>query len=276
MEYLLGKNRALELREELKDNLSKLDRKLKLVCLVNKQDASSIGYAASQAKLASSLGIDYELIEMEESKDCYVQEINRINNDDSIDGCLITRPLFKGANEEEIISLLNPLKDVDGMNALSLGELFINKENAIKPATPRAIVELLKSYNIEIKGKDILVVGRSISVGKPVSIMLLNEHGTVTIAHTRTLDLDEKISRADILVAAVGKPHIIDSSKCKEGAIVIDAGIHYLEERIVGDVIPSEKIKYISKVPGGVGILTSTLIMDNVYRCYLRRKNNGI
>lgn len=276
MEYLLGKNRALEIREELKENLSKLNRKLKLVCLVNKKDASSIGYASSQAKLASSLGIDYELIEMEENKEAYVEKINRINNDDSIDGCLITRPLFKGANEEEIISLLNPLKDVDGMNALSLGELFINKENAIKPATPRAILELLRAYNIEIKGKDILVVGRSISVGKPVSIMLLNEHGTVTIAHTRTLDLDEKISRADILVAAVGKPHIIDSSKCKEGAIVIDAGIHYLEERIVGDVIPSEKIKYISKVPGGVGILTSTLIMDNVYRCYLRRKNNGI
>ena len=134
----------------------------------------------------------------------------------------------------------------------------------------------LKAYNIEIKGKDILIIGRSISVGKPVSIMLLNEHATVSIAHTRTLNLDEKISRADIVVAAVGRPHIIDSSKCKEGAIVIDAGIHYLEEGIVGDVIPSSKLKYISKVPGGVGILTSTLIMDNVYRCYLRRKYNGI
>ncbi|MBE6142981.1 MAG: bifunctional 5,10-methylenetetrahydrofolate dehydrogenase/5,10-methenyltetrahydrofolate cyclohydrolase [Erysipelotrichaceae bacterium] len=271
MELLIGKEISNKIREELKGNLSKLDRKLKLVCLVNKEDASSIGYSRSQGKLASTLGIDYELIEMEPSKEAYEKEIKRINEDCLIDGCLITRPLFKGANEEEIISLLDPLKDVDGMNALSLGELFINKEEAIKPATPRAILELLKGYNIEIKGKDILVVGRSISVGKPVAIMLLNEHATVTIAHTRTLDLDAKLSRADIVVAAVGRPHIIDSSKCKEGAIVIDAGIHYLEDGIVGDVLPNEKLKAISKVPGGVGILTSTLIMDNVYRCYLRR-----
>ena len=276
MELLIGKEISNRIREELKENLAKLDRKLKLVCLVNKEDASSIGYSKSQAKLASNLGIDYELVEMEPTKEAYEKEIKRVNEDDLIDGCLITRPLFKGANEEEIISLLNPLKDVDGMNATSLGELLINKEDAIKPATPRAILELLKGYNIEIKGKDVLVVGRSISVGKPVSIMLLNEHATVSIAHTRTINLDEKISRADIVVAAVGRPNIIDSSKCKEGAIVIDAGIHYLENGIVGDVIPSNKLKYISKVPGGVGILTSTLIMDNVYRCYLRRKNNGI
>lgn len=271
MELLLGKEIALKLQEELKSNLSKLDRKLKLVCLVNKEDASSIGYAASQSKLALKLGIDYELIEMEASKEDYKQKIQEINSNDLIDGCLITRPLAKNLNEEEIISLLDPFKDVDGMNPLSLGELLINKENSIKPATPRAIMELLKGYNIEIKGKDILVIGRSISVGKPVALMLLNEHGTVSIAHTRTIDLNEKISRADIIIAAVGKPHIIDSKYCKDGAIVIDAGIHYLESGIVGDVIPNEKLKAISKVPGGVGILTSTLIMDNVYQCYLRR-----
>lgn len=271
MELLIGKEISNRIREELKENLAKLDRKLKLVCLVNKEDASSIGYSKSQAKLASNLGIDYELVEMEPTKEAYEKEIKRVNEDDLIDGCLITRPLFKGANDEEIISLLNPLKDVDGMNATSLGELLINKEDAIKPATPRAILELLKGYNIEIKGKDVLVVGRSISVGKPVALMLLNEHGTVSIAHTRTIDLNTKLGQADIVVAAVGRPHIIDSSYCKEGAIVIDAGIHYLEDGIIGDVIPNEKLKAISKVPGGVGILTSTLIMDNVYRCYLRR-----
>ena len=271
MELLIGKEISNRIREELKENLAKLDRKLKLVCLVNKEDASSIGYSKSQAKLASNLGIDYELVEMEPTKEAYEKEIKRVNEDDLIDGCLITRPLFKGANEEEIISLLNPLKDVDGMNATSLGELLINKEDAIKPATPRAILELLKGYNIEIKGKDVLVVGRSISVGKPVALMLLNEHGTVSIAHTRTVDLNSKLGQADIVIAAVGRPHIIDSSYCKEGAIVIDAGIHYLEEGIIGDVVPNEKLKAISKVPGGVGILTSTLIMDNVYRCYLRR-----
>ena len=253
MELLIGKEISNRIREELKENLAKLDRKLKLVCLVNKEDASSIGYSKSQAKLASNLGIDYELVEMEPTKEAYEKEIKRVNEDDLIDGCLITRPLFKGANEEKIISLLNPLKDVDGMNATSLGELLINKEDAIKPATPRAILELLKGYNIEIKGKDVLVVGRSISVGKPVALMLLNEHGTVSIAHTRTIDLNSKLGQADIVVAAVGRPHIIDSSYCKEGAIVIDAGIHYLEDGIIGDVIPNEKLKAISKVPGGPG-----------------------
>lgn len=271
MELLLGKEIALKIREQLKENLSNLDRKLKLVCLVNKEDPSSIGYCKSQEKLAATLGIDYLLIEMEPNEKDYIQKINQINNDDLIDGCLITRPLFKGADEEKIISLLNPLKDVDAMNSHSLGEILINKEDAIKPATPRAILELLKGYDISLKGKDVLVVGRSISVGKPVALMLLNEHATITIAHTRTIDLNEKMSRADIIIAAVGKPHVLDAKYAKEGAIIIDAGIHYLEDGIVGDVLPNEKLKSISKVPGGVGILTSTLIMDNVYRCYLRR-----
>ena len=146
MELLLGKERALQIREELKSNLANLERKLKLVCLVNKNDASSVGYCASQAKLASTLGIDYELVEMEQTLEAYQNEIKRINEDDNIDGCLITRPLDKSLNEEYIISLLNPIKDVDAMNATSLGELFINKLDAIKPATPRAILELLKAY----------------------------------------------------------------------------------------------------------------------------------
>ena len=153
MEFLLGKEIALKIREELKTNLGSLERKLKLVCLVNKDDASSVGYAASQQKLAASLGIEYQLIEMEQTYEAYEREIRHINEDDLIDGCLITRPLDKKIDEEKIIGLLNPLKDVDAMNATSLGELFVNKINAIKPATPRAIMELLKGYNIEIKGK---------------------------------------------------------------------------------------------------------------------------
>lgn len=274
MELMLGKNASIKIKEDLKNKLEKLPRKLTLVSLVNEEDASSLGYCASQEKNANALGINYKLIKMPSDENAYLSKIKEINEDDLIDGCLITRPLFKGANEEKIIGSLNPLKDVDAMNAYSLGELFINKENAIKPATANAIMTLIEEYNIDVCGKNVLVVGRSVSVGKPVAMMLLNKNATVTIAHSKTSNLDELLSKADIVVVAIGKPHFIDSNKMKQGVIVVDAGIHYLESGIVGDVIPSDKCSLISKVPGGVGIITSALLMQNVYSCYKRRKQN--
>lgn len=274
MELMLGKNASLKIKEDLKTKLSSLDRKLTLVSLVNEEDTSSLGYCASQEKNCAALGINYKLIKMKPTEEDYLKKIKEINEDDLIDACLITRPLFKGANEEKIIASLNPLKDVDAMNAYSLGELFINKVDAIKPATANAIVTLLDEYNVDVTGKKVLVIGRSISVGKPVAMMLLNKNATVTLAHSKTSELDKELLSADIVIAALGKPHFIDSNKMKDGVIVVDAGIHYLESGIVGDVIPSEKCALISKVPGGVGIITSALLMQNVYSCYLRRKIN--
>lgn len=270
MEYLSGKELSNQIKERVKIEVSSLSRKPHMVVLVNPKDESSLGYVRMQEKTALQLGIRFSLIEMEESDQEYITKIKELNEDKDVDAIMVTRPLFQGASEAQIVNEICPYKDVDALNPLSLGELFISKEGYIAPATAQAIVEMIKAYHIDIKGKEVLVVGRSISVGKPVSMMLLEMNGTVTIAHSRSVNLEQLLGRADIVVAAVGKPHLIDSNKCKEGAIVIDAGIHYLEDGIVGDVKVSEKLQAISKVPGGVGALTTACLMMNVLKCYKR------
>lgn len=271
MEYLLGKERADKIKESIKDRVASLKRKPQLVVLLNSQDSSSRGYVRSQEKLALSLGYQFTLIEVETPSQ-YKEILNKLNNDDEVDAILLTRPLVPGSDELAIVSLISPLKDVDGMSAASLGKIVLNDKNALVPATARAIVEMLDAYKIDVCSKNVLIVGRSISVGKPTALLLLNKNANIAVAHTKTLDLDTKLSAADIVVVAVGKPHLIDGSKLKEEAIVIDAGIHYLEDKIIGDVKPSDNLKMISKVPGGVGTLTSACLMDNVLQCYFLRK----
>lgn len=275
MEYLLGKEIAKTIKEEVSEKIKHLDRAPSYCVLVNGEDSSSVGYVKMQEKTCLSLGIKFQMRMIEGNEEAYLNEIRKINDDPSIDACLITRPLFKGADENKIIATLSQKKDVDAMNPLTLGELFTSKEGYLAPATAEAIIEIIKYFNIDVLGKKVLVVGRSVSVGKPVSMMLLQMDGTVTIAHSKTIDLEDHLKEADIVVVAVGKPHIIDGDKIKEGAICIDAGIHYLESGIVGDVKPSEKLKFITKVPGGVGTVTSACLMKNILKCYERNHLNG-
>ena len=273
MELLLGKETALKIKEQVKNEVDKLEVKPKYVVLINKNDSTSIGYVNMQRKNATSLGIEFESIEMDDSEEQYIETIERLNNDKSVTAVMLTRPLFKGADEKKIISHLSSLKDVDAMSSASLGELFVGSSDYLAPCTAEAIMKLIKAYNIELKGKDVLVVGRSISVGRPVALMLLEENATVTIAHSRTSDLNDKLKNYDVIIAAVGKAHLIDASLCKEDAIIIDAGIHYLEDgSIVGDVKPSDKVKAISKVPGGVGTITSAVLMENIMKLYHKQR----
>ena len=274
MEYLLGKEQSLIIKNRIKEEISSLEVKPSLYVLINKDDTSSLGHVASLEKNALSLGISFVKIFMGASEKEYIEKIKELNDDSSCNAIMVTRPLFKGANEKKILSYIDPLKDVDVMNSSSLGEVFIGND-LIAPATSRAIMEILSYYNIDVEGKNVLVIGRSISVGKPVAMMLLNKNATVTIAHSKTKDLDEEIKRSDIIVCAVGKPYFLDSSKVKEKAIVIDAGIHYLDDgRILGDVKPClDKDITLSKVPGGVGALTSSLLFDNVLQLYFKQRN---
>lgn len=272
MEYLLGKEISLLIKQRVKEEVASLEVKPSLVVLVNENDPSSIGYVNSLEKNAINLGINFEKILMPSSEEVYISTIDELNVNPNVNAIMVTRPLFKGADETKILSWINPLKDVDVMNASSLGEIFIGNSD-VAPATAKAIIELIDYYNIECKGKNCLVIGRSISVGKPVSMMLLDKHATVTIAHSRTTSLDVLILQSDIIVCAVGKPHFLDCSKVKENAIVIDAGIHYLDDgRIVGDCLENEKVKYLSKVPGGVGTITSSVLMENVLKLYKKQR----
>lgn len=269
---LIGKEISLNIKNQIKEEVAFLAEKPALVVLVNQNDSSSIGYVNSMEKTALNLGYTFEKILMPNDETSYIETIKRLNEDDTVHAIMITRPLFKGADEKKILAYLSPLKDVDAMNKNSLGDIFVGNDD-IAPATSKAIIKMLEHYNIDVSGKDCLVIGRSISVGKPVSMMLLNKNATVTIAHSRTTNLEEKVSHSDIVVVAVGIPHFLDASICKKEAIVIDAGIHYLDDgRIVGDVLPSDKINMISKVPGGVGTITTSVLMENVLKLYKKQK----
>lgn len=271
MELLLGKEIRDQIKKTIIEKIEVLNEKPCLCVLVNQDDSSSLGYVNALEKNALNLGFNFKkiLIDREEK---YVDTINQLNQDSSCHAIMVTRPLIKGCNEKEILSLISPLKDVDVMNEKSLGKIFIGDDD-LAPATAKAIMYMLDYYHIDLKGKECLVIGRSISVGKPVSMMLLNKNATVTIAHSRTIDLFDKVKNYDVIICAVGKPHFLDSKLAKESAIIIDAGIHYLDDgRIVGDVIPSSGVKMISKVPGGVGTITTMVLMENVLKLYFMQK----
>ncbi len=274
MEYLVSKEIVNSLKIELKNKITTFKRHPKYVILLNENDSSSLGYCKAQKKLANELEIDVEIITMESDEKAYINIINRLNNDKLIDGILVTRPLFKGANEKKILATLSPYKDIDAVNPLALGLLFMNDNSLFPPATSEAVIKMLEYYQIDVKGKDVLVIGRSLSVGKSAAILLLNKDATVKIAHSKTIDLNKHLKEADIVVACVGKPLLIDGNNLKKDAIVIDCGIHYLDSGIVGDVKVSENLKMITKVPGGIGPLTSILLMEHVVKCYEVNNND--
>jgi len=199
------------------------------------------------------------------------QLINKLNLDNDIDGILLQLPIPKNFDDQRLISYINPSKDVDGLNELNIGKLVKN-EPGMRSCTPAGIINLLRSQNIKIEGKKIVVIGRSLLVGKPLSLMLLNLNGTVTITHSKTLNLNKVCREADILIAAAGKPNLVDSSFVKEGAVIIDVGIHRLKSsdknktRLCGDVLLEDVISKVfayTPVPGGVGPMTVTMLLVN-------------
>lgn len=272
MEYLIGKPVSDHIKEELKEKILKKKRKPVLYILLNKEDDSSLGYVNNLVKTGEKLNIEVKVITINSLQE-YISNINYINNEQNIDACLITRPLVKGVKENDVLPLLDYKKDVDSINHQSLGLILLGNEKFV-PNTALAIIKMLDYYHIDLVGKKVLVIGRSLSVGKPVALLLMNRHATVTIAHSKTKDLDNELKDYDIVIAAIGKPHFIDSKKMKPGSVAIDAGIHYLEDKIIGDIIPSDNVAYISKVPGGVGPITVSCLMNNVVTCYEENTND--
>lgn len=276
MEFLIGKPLAAEMKEALREKIVGFERVPSLTILTNDLDPSSSGYASSLKKTASEIGIDVKEIRMKDDEETYLRTIEGLNADTACSAVLVTRPLPPSVNEKRVSECLSPNKDADCMNPIWGGKIFAG-EDVIAPATAKAVLLLLERYHIEISGKKCLVIGRSISVGKPVGAMLLNRNGTVTFAHSKTTDLDGFVAESDIIVCAVGKPRFLDSAKAKPDAIIVDAGIHYLPEGIIGDVIPSGKVKMISKVPGGVGVITNVALFENVVKLHERQvQRDGI
>lgn len=266
-----GKKISTEIKDELKITVEELKKQGVETCLaviqVGDDPASSI-YVRNKKRACAYVGIEslsYELPE-ETTEDQLVKLVKELNENDNVHGILVQLPLPKHINADTIIRTISPDKDVDGFHPESVGRLCIGEPGFVS-CTPAGIIQLLKRSGIEIEGKECVVVGRSNIVGKPMSILLLRENGTVTITHSRTKDLKEVTGRADILVVAIGKPKFITADYVKEGAVVIDVGMHRNEEnKLCGDVDfddVKDKVSAITPVPGGVGPMTIAMLMYN-------------
>lgn len=266
-----GKKISTEIKDELKVTVEELKKQGVETCLaviqVGDDPASSI-YVRNKKRACADVGIEslsYELPE-ETTEDQLVKLVKELNENDNVHGILVQLPLPKHINADTIIRTISPDKDVDGFHPESVGRLCIGEPGFVS-CTPAGIIQLLKRSGIEIEGKECVVVGRSNIVGKPMSILLLRENGTVTITHSRTKDLKEVTGRADILVVAIGKPKFITADYVKEGAVVIDVGMHRNEEnKLCGDVDfddIKDKVSAITPVPGGVGPMTIAMLMYN-------------
>jgi methylenetetrahydrofolate dehydrogenase (NADP+)/methenyltetrahydrofolate cyclohydrolase len=266
-----GKAVAAEMEEEMKAEVQALVasgiRPGLAVILVGEDPASKV-YVGRKQKACERLGIasfEYKLPE-ETSEDYLLKLIAELNARKDVHGILVQLPLPKHIDSKKVLIAIDPAKDVDGFHPLNVGSLFVD-ESPLPPCTPSGVMELLKRAGVELKGKSAVVVGRSNIVGKPVAIMLLKEHATVTICHSRTTDLPGVCRTADVLVAAVGKAEMIKGDWVKPGAVVIDVGVNRLDDgKLAGDVefeAAAERASAITPVPGGVGPMTIAMLMKN-------------
>lgn len=266
-----GKAISSQIKDEVKERVSELKKQGREVCLAVIQvgsDPASTVYVGNKKKACEYCGIRSESYELPEetTEDELVSLIERLNADSAVNGILVQLPLPGHINEDRVIMSIDPGKDVDGFSVNSVGALCIGRKG-YRSCTPAGIIELLKRSNIEMAGKECVVIGRSNIVGKPMALMMLQENATVTITHSKTVDLPSVTSRADILIVAIGKPRMITSEYVKEGAVVIDVGIHRDENnKLCGDVDfadVADKCSYITPVPGGVGPMTIAMLMHN-------------
>ena len=272
-----GKEVSKKIKEEVRqDVLSHGYTPCLLVIIVGDNPASQI-YVSSKEKACKKAGIESKTIALpgNASQKELINEIIKANKDKSINGILIQLPLPSHMNAKEVIDAIDPEKDVDGLHVVNQGKLLLD-EKGIVPCTPKGIMTLLDEYHVDLAGKNAVVIGRSMLVGKPIALLLLQRNATVTIAHSKTKNLKELCLNSDIIVAAVGKPKMITADMVKEGAVIIDVGINRLQDTIVGDVdfYNVSKIAYrITPVPGGVGPMTIASLLQNVVECYKRQNN---
>lgn len=276
-----GKALSQKIKDELKQKVSdfeqKFGRKITLaVVLVGENPASQV-YVRNKIKATEYVGMKSLSFYLPENstEEEVSQTVLSLAKDDGVDGILVQLPLPKHINETKILNLIPADKDVDGFLAQNVGNLLLGEPCTIA-CTPFGVIKMLQSQNIELSGKNAVVIGRSNIVGKPMALLLLKENCTVTVCHSKTKNLSEVCKNADILVAAIGRPKFVTADMVKQDAVVIDVGINRTEQGLVGDV-DFENVKeiasYISPVPGGVGPMTIAMLLENTYLCALRRNN---
>ena len=283
MQILNGTQCAFEIKEELKNNIEKNFFEKgrpapKLVVIMVGNNPASQVYVAGKSKACAQVGIASQIFHLEETatEDEVANVIKSLNEDSSVDGILLQLPVPDHINGQKMIDLISPEKDVDGLTKINLGKLVSNDKSGLFGCTPSGVIELLKHNKIELKSKDVVIINRSLLVGKPLAFMFLNENATPIMAHSKTKNLTEKTKNADIVVVAVGKKHFLTEDMVSEGAIVVDVGINRDEEtkKICGDVDfdnVSKKASWITPVPGGAGPMTIAMLLKNTYKSAINK-----
>lgn len=276
-----GREISAKVKEQIKAFVEKRksDNKSipKIASILVGNDGGSIYYMNSQEKTAVSLGVLFEKVILDENttESELINVIEKLNNDKSVSGIIMQLPLPKHINEKVVVNKIWSKKDIDCLTTESVGKMYMG-EDSFMPCTPLSVITLLKSLDIKLQGKRAVVIGRSNIVGKPVYELLLRENATVTICHSKTENLKEVTKEADILVSAIGRPKFIDDTFIKEGAVVIDVGTSSFEGKITGDADFDKVINKASRVtpvPGGVGALTTTLLIKNACEALIKNEN---
>jgi methylenetetrahydrofolate dehydrogenase (NADP+)/methenyltetrahydrofolate cyclohydrolase len=276
-----GPEVAAAIREKISVELVTLKEKTGkvpgLAVILVGEDPASKAYVGNKEKTSKALGFNsvVQRVPVETTQAELLNMIDALNNDDDIQGILVQLPLPDHIEEKAVIDAISVEKDVDGFHPINVGNLMIGADSFI-PCTPHGCMKMLEYIGFDLKGKNAVVVGRSNIVGKPVALLLLQQHASVTICHSRTTDLGAVCREADVLVVAVGRPEMITGDMIKPGAVVIDVGINRVNDKLIGDVhfeSAAQKASYITPVPGGVGPMTITMLMLNTMEAFKRKHN---
>ena len=277
-----GKELAKKIRNNLRiecEELKQKNIKSKLAVIMVGDDPASKVYVRNKSKACEDVGIEYEehLLDKETTQKELIELIKKLNDEKNINGILLQSPIPSNLDINEAFRTIAPEKDVDGFNPVNVGKLVLDQDTFVS-CTPYGIIKMFEEYNIDLSGKNVVILGRSNIVGKPLIHCCLNKNATVTTCHSKTQNLAQKAKEADILISAIGKAHFVTTDMIKENAVVIDVGINRLDNgKITGDVDfenVKEKVSYITPVPGGVGPMTIAMLMNNVIKA--TRRQNGL
>ena len=277
MILLYGADTAKKIKDEISGMLSELKGYIPTLGIVRiGSNPADISYEKGAVKKMESLSLKTKVFEYDEniSSDDFIDEFKRINEDDEIDGILLFRPLPKHIDEKKVIEVLDERKDLDGISYKNIAKVFAGDESGFAPCTAKAVIKILESNNIELDGKNVVVLGRSMVIGKPVAMLAIQKNATVTLCHSKTADLKKVCKNADILIVAIGRAKMINDDYIGEDAVVIDVGINFFEGKLCGDV-DLENVKnaaMATPVPKGVGAVTTSVLAQHLVIAALKRR----
>ena len=284
MTIIDGKALSEKILKEIEQEHSELEKKVErkaglAVIIVGENPASQI-YVRNKIRACEKVGFHSETIRLDENitEENLLLEIEKLNNNSNIDGILVQLPIPKHIDGLKIINAISAKKDVDGFHTTNIGKMMIGDETGFLPCTPAGVIQMFEEYNINLEGKDVLVIGQSNIVGKPMTLLLIKKRATVQVCNSKTKNLSEKLQKADVIVAAAGSPKLIKATDVKEGVVIIDVGINRVDGKLCGDVDfeeVSKKTSFITPVPGGVGPMTIAILIKNTFKSYKQKINKS-